>query len=150
MQLYERNINSTVRKIGTSKIQTEASLLDLNHSMRVVLDIDLKTREITAATATILKAPLRACDGTVDLVKKLKGLKLERGINRKLVEALGGDDGCTHLYELALNAVRLSFNVMVGMSYNWQEWVSKTKSDQEFVKSAMPYLKNSCRPFKSR
>ncbi|MBI2606456.1 MAG: DUF2889 domain-containing protein [Deltaproteobacteria bacterium] len=149
MELYERNINSSVRKTGPDTILTEASLLDLNHSMRVSLEINLQTREIVKADAIILKAPLRACDNTVELVKKLVGLKIGRGINRKLIEHLGQSDGCTHLYELALNAVRLSFNVMVGMRFNWKEWIAKSLSDADFVKIAMPYLKNTCRPFKA-
>ena len=119
MEIYERNINSNVRKVGKSFILTEASLLDLNHSMRVSLKINLKSRKIQSADAVILKAPLTVCGSTTALIKRLKGLKIERGINNKLIEHLAHAEGCTHLYELALNAVRLSFNVMIGMDFNW-------------------------------
>src|ERR1035437_1562772 len=112
MKIYERNINSFVKKLDENTIVTEASLLDLNHSMRVALTIDLKTRKIIKSEALMLKAPLGICDSTTALMKDLEGLVLERGINKKLITALAHADGCTHLYELALNAVRLSFNVM--------------------------------------
>lgn len=148
MQLYERNINSTVRKIDDEHIVTEASLLDLNHSMRVGITIHLKTRKIVDAEAVILRAPLRICDNTVALPKKLIGLKIGRGINTELFKILGGGDGCTHLYELALNAVRLTFNVMIGMQFDWGEWISKSLTDDEFVKKAKPFLKGACLPFR--
>lgn len=148
MEIYERNINSSVRKLDDHTIVTQASLLDLNHSMRVVLKINLKTRQIEDASAEILKAPLKVCDSTLDLLKGLVGLKLERGINGHLIRVLGGEEGCTHLYELALNAVRLSFNVMIGMKFDWQQWISKTVTDEKFVELANPFLKGTCRPFK--
>lgn len=147
-QMYERNINSTVTRLDAEHILTQASLLDLNHSMRVALTINLKTREIVDARSEIIKAPLKICNSTVDLVKKLKGLKVERGINRKLVDALGTSDGCTHLYELALNAVRLTFNIFIGLQFDWDEWLTKKLGDEDFIQKATPHLKGACRPFK--
>lgn len=149
MKIYERNINSAVSRTGPDTITTTASLLDLNHSMSVTLTINLRTRLIEDARAQILKAPLRVCDSTTDLMGGLKGLRVDRGINSELVKRLGGENGCTHLYELALNAVRLSFNVMIGLGFDWGEWVNKTGSDEEFVAKAMPHLEGSCRPFRS-
>jgi hypothetical protein len=150
MQIYERNINTTVKKTDANHLITEAALLDLNHSMRVSLTINLKTRKITDANAVILRAPLQICDNTLDLVKKLIGLKIGRGINTQLFTLLGGSDGCTHLYELALNAVRMTFNVMIGMQFDWKEWISKSLTDEEFIKKAKPYLKGACLPFKDK
>ena len=148
MQIYERNINSTVVQHDSEHIETHASLLDLNHSMRVSLKINLKSREIVSARAEIVKAPLNICHTTTSLMDKLVGLRVERGINRKLVEALGMNDGCTHLYELALNAVRLTFNILIGKQFDWSEWLTKSTSDEEFIKRAQPHLKGACRPFK--
>ncbi|OFZ11095.1 MAG: hypothetical protein A2Z20_04185, partial [Bdellovibrionales bacterium RBG_16_40_8] len=148
MQIYERNINSTVTRVDDDHIVTQASLLDLNHSMRVLLTINHKTREITNAEALIIKAPLQICKSTTTIVAQLIGLKIERGINRKLIEMLGHQDGCTHIYELTLNAVRLTFNVLIGQQVDWDEWRTKTLGDEEFIKKAMPYLKGACRPFK--
>lgn len=150
MEIYERNINSRVTKLDERRLLTEASLLDLNHSMRVALTINRKTRTIEKATAHILKAPLSICDGTTELMSRLVGLKLERGINRKLVDALSRGNGCTHLYELSLNAVRLTFNVMIGMDFDWNEWITRSIPEGDFIKKAMPHLENSCRPFEKK
>jgi long-subunit acyl-CoA synthetase (AMP-forming) len=145
--LYERNINSVVERLDENSIRAEASLVDLNHGMRVCLTIDLRTDLILSATARILKAPFEICTRTTSQVKRLEGLRLTRGINRKLLETLGGSQGCTHLYELALNAVRLAYNVKMGMEFDWNEWVSRTVSEEDFIEAARPHLKNSCLPF---
>ncbi|MBT3786263.1 AMP-binding protein [bacterium] len=145
--IYERNINSVVKRLDEWTIRAEASLVDLNHGMRVSLTIDLRTNNIHSATASILKAPFQICTRTTELIKNLEGIRLERGINRKLLQILGCSNGCTHLYELALNAVRLAFNVRMGLSFNWDEWVSRTVSEDEFIEAALPQLRNSCLPF---
>ena len=148
MQIYERNINSTVTRLDQDQILTQASLLDLNHSMRVALTVNIKSRVITDAKAEMLKTPLHICNSTASLMEQLKGCKVERGINKKLLSVLGSQEGCTHLYELSLNAVRLTFNVLIGQQFNWDEWLTKTSSDEEFIKAAMPHLKGACKPFK--
>jgi hypothetical protein len=149
-RIYERNVNTFVQRLDSERILTESSLLDLNHSMKVALTVNLKTLKIEEATAQILKAPLRVCDSTTALMKNIEGLSIGRGVNKKLLQLLAQDDGCTHLYELALNAVRLSYNVMIGLRFDWQEWISKTVSDEEFIQEAAPFLKGACRPFKSK
>ena len=146
--LYERNIHSSVKRVGEDEILTEASILDLNHNMKVEVRVCMTTGEILDARAEILKAPFKICAHTLTNIAKIKGMKIERGINKKLIHALGGANGCTHIYELALEVVRLSFNVILGMKFNWQEWVARSATDEKFMEMAMPYLQNSCYPFK--
>ncbi len=147
MKIYERNINSTVRKTSDHELVVSTSLLDLNHSMRVELKIDLNRNVIQEADAEITKAPLQICSYPLQKVKSLVGLKVERGINKRLAALVGGSEGCTHLYELALNAVRLAFNVKLGMQFDWDQWTARTIPDDEFLKKARPVLQGSCFPF---
>ncbi len=148
MKIYERNMNSSVVQVDEEHLLVETSLLDLNHSMRVELKINTNTNIIEDAVSETTKVPLKACDYPQGHIKKIIGLKIERGINRKLIQALGGCDGCTHLYELALMSVRLTFNVLMGIRYDWDQWVSRSLSDEEFTKQATPHLKGSCYPFR--
>lgn len=148
-KIYERNLNSSVCANDKGELIIKASLLDLNHSMRVTITVDTKTDLIVEASADITKAPLTICQKTLDRVQSIVGLKLERGINKRLAKALGGPCGCTHLYELALNAVRLSFNIKLGREFNWDEWVSRTLDEDKFIENARPHLENSCLPFKT-
>jgi hypothetical protein len=148
VKIYERNLNSSVRKIDETHILVETSMLDLNHSMRVELKINTKTNVIEDAVSETTKVPLKACAVPQNLIKQVIGLKIERGINRRLIQILGGGEGCTHLYELTLTSVRLTFNVLMGLRYDWDQWVSRSLSDEEFTQQATPHLKGSCYPFK--
>ena len=148
MEIYERNINASVRRDDDEHIQTKASLLDLNHNMRVEIKVNIASREIVDARAQMVKSPFKICQKTVRFVNGLKGLKIERGITRKMSEILGKSSGCTHLYELSVEAVRLSSNVMLGFETGDMEWRERKLSDEEFIEKSKAFLANSCLPFK--
>ena len=149
MEIYERNINASVSRDGADHIRTKASLLDLNHNMRVEIRVCVADREIVEANAQMTKTPFKVCTQTMKFVKNLEGLKIERGITRKLSQLLGRAAGCTHLYELAVEAVRLSSNVMLGFEVGDEEWRERKLSDAAFIKMAKSFLADSCLPFKT-
>ena len=148
MEIYERNINASVRRDDELHIITKASLLDLNHNMRVEIKVRIADREIVEANAQMVKTPFRICSQTVRFASRMIGHKIERGITRKLSDLFGKSDGCTHLYELAVEAVRLSSNVLLGFHTGDMEWRERKLSDEEFISRAKSFLANSCLPFK--
>ena len=147
-EIYERNINISVGQLNEKAILTKASLLDLNHNIRIELTVDVNTKTITDAKAFMVKSPFGICQQTLSKIGNVVGLKIERGIHKKLVDALGHADGCTHMVDLAMEAVRLSANVMLGFSQFAREWQERKLSDEEFIAQVKPVLKNSCLPFK--
>lgn len=147
-ELYERNLNISVSKLSDDEILTKASLLDLNHNIRIQIRVDTGTKTITAAEAQMVKSPFMICGRTLDKIRNLNGLKIERGVHKKLVDALGHADGCTHLVDLAMEAVRLSANVLLGFSRFDVEWRQRKLTDEEFIEQVKPVLRNSCLPFK--
>ena len=148
MEIYERNINASVRRDDDEHIRTKASLLDLNHNMRVEIKVNIKDRIIVEAQGQIVKAPFQVCGQTVKFVKNIEGLKIERGVTRKMGGLLGKSEGCTHLYELAVEAVRLSSNVLLGFETGDVEWRERRLTDEEFIEKSKNFLANSCLPFK--
>ena len=83
------------------------------------------------------------------LAKNLKGLKIERGVLRRLSKLLGRSSGCTHIYELSVEAVRLSSNVLLGFEVGDEEWRERKLNDEEFIERAKGFLADSCLPFKT-
>ncbi|MFH0766011.1 MAG: DUF2889 domain-containing protein [Calditrichota bacterium] len=148
MEIYERNINASVRREDNEHIITKASLLDLNHNMRVEIKVRVSDRTIIQAEAQMTKTPFLICGQTARFAEKMVGLRIERGVTRKLSDLFGHSDGCTHLYELAVEAVRLSSNVLLGFETGDIEWRERRLSDKEFISKAKEFLKNSCLPFK--
>jgi len=149
MEIYERNINASVRRDDEMHIITKASLLDLNHNMRVEIRVRIADRMIVDANGQIVKSPFAICSQTVKFVKNMIGLKIERGITQKLSHLFGRAEGCTHLYELAVETVRLSSNMMLGFSAGDKEWIERKLPDEEFIARAKEFLANSCLPFKN-
>ena len=147
-EIYERNINISVAELDTRRIKTKASLLDLNHNIRVELVVDLQTSVILDARADMVKAPFDICALTLNNMRRVAGLRVERGIQKKIADALGHAEGCTHLVDLTMEAVRLSANVLLGFTRFDAEWRERRMSDEEFIKQVKPVLKNSCLPFR--
>jgi hypothetical protein len=148
MEIYERNINASVSRDGPDHIRTKASLLDLNHNMRVEIRVRIADRTVVEATAQIVKSPFKICGHTARLVKSLEGLKIERGVTRAMAGLLGRSAGCTHLLELSVEAMRLSSNVLLGFEVGDMEWRERRLPDEEFIRRARAFLADSCLPFK--
>ena len=148
MEIYERNINAAVRRDGDDFIRTKASLLDLNHNMRIEIKVRIADRKIVDSQAQMVKTPFMICGQTAKFAGKLVGLTIERGVTKKIADLMGRSEGCTHLYELAIEAVRLSSNVLLGFETGDEEWRERRLSDDEFISRAKEFLKNSCLPFK--
>ncbi len=150
MERYKRTIEVAVERLDNNLISTKASLQDINHNMNVNLKINIKSKEIIEAKAHFVEAPFKICNDTAKLIGKVVGLKVERGIAKKLATRLGKSTGCTHLFELTLEAVRFSSNVMLGIaSIGGAEKIGKEISDEEVIQRSMPFLKNACLPYKS-
>ena len=150
IELYERNINVSVAKLNEKTIVTKASLLDLNHNIRVEMTVDTVTKMILNADVQMVKSPFTICQLTLKKIQNIVGLKIERGIHAKLVDALGHSDGCTHLVDLTMEAVRLSANVLLGFNRFDEEWRQRKLTDEQFIEQVKPVLKNSCLPFKDK
>ncbi len=147
--IYERNINVAVARKSEREIVTKATMLDLNHHIRVELTIDLRDETITDADAQMTRVPHSICHLTLNNIRKIVGLRIQRGIQRELADRLGHADGCTHMVDLAMEAVRLSANVMVGLTKVGPEWFDRGElSEQEMIARIRPFLRNTCLPFK--
>ena len=56
-EIYERNLNVSVSSLDDDTILTKASLLDLNHNIRVELTVDTRSKKIVKAAARMVKSP---------------------------------------------------------------------------------------------
>ena len=147
--VYERNINVAVARKNEHEIVTKATMLYLNHHILVELTIDLHNETVIDAQAQMTKVPYSICQLTLNNIRKIVGLKIQRGIHQQLVDTLGHADGCTHMVDLAMEAVRLSANVMVGLTKVGPEWFDPGDlTEQQMIERVKPILKDTCLPFK--
>ena len=137
---YERNINTSVAKLEDGILLTKSSLLDLNHHMGLSFVIRMEDQEIIKAEAFMNRAPFKVCRETLENVSSAVGLRIERGITKKLGKIIGGSRGCVHLLEVAKEAVILSSNILLGQQLGHDEWIHRELSDEAFMARGSCFL----------
>ncbi|MGB9735460.1 MAG: DUF2889 domain-containing protein [bacterium] len=147
--IYERNINIRLNPLDSNTVLVSASLLDLHHSIIAEIKIDLPTQQIIDADARMVRVPYSGCPKALENIRKIIGFKIERGVNKKIADALGHSTGCTHLVEIIQNAMRFSASMLIGVRAGYGK-VDKRRelTEQERIANVMPYLKNTCIVFK--
>lgn len=147
--IYERNINIRLQPIDNNTVVVSASLLDLHHSITTEIKIDLTTQQIIDVDAKMVRVPYSGCPQSLQNIRKIIGFRVEKGINKKIADALGHSTGCTHLVEIIQNAMRFSASMLLGVRAGYGR-VDKRKelTEEERIANVMPYLKNTCIVFK--
>ena len=106
MHVYQRNINIQVKKADHRTLDIEAWMLDLGHLLRTLIRIDTESRFITHTEAEMVRHPFPSCPDILEKFHNLRGVKVERGISKKIKEIVGTRAGCVHLMELAIESMK--------------------------------------------
>ncbi len=80
-------------------------------SLRLSIDGDLVVREVEAVMDV---QPYTICSEVLDNFQRLVGLRIGAGWNKRVREAVGGVEGCTHLGELLGPLATVTFQTMSG------------------------------------
>jgi len=148
-ELYQRNINVSVERPDPQHILVQASLLDLDHSIRLTMLVRNADSTIVEAGAQMIRVPFRRCRATLNLTDRIAGLVIGRGINKRIADALGHNSGCMHLVELAMTAARMAAAVLVEAERGLAARDHfESLSEEEMIRLGMPYLKNTCLVFR--
>ncbi len=149
VDIFERNINIKVIPLDRENFALDVSLLDLSHSIHATLKINLNTQEIVDAEAKMMRVPFSACHLAENNLKKLTGLKIQRGINKQIAMIIGGSTGCTHLVEILQSALRFGAAMLIAKSAGYESYGEGEKlTEEERIARSMPVLKNTCVVFK--
>jgi hypothetical protein len=146
--IYERNINSTVYKKGNSSISVRTSLLDLDHNIVMELVVDIKNKTIKKAHCEMIKVPRNSCDQALKNAKNLIGLVIEKGISKNVAKVIGGDEGCTHLVEIAMSGIRTCSNTLIALELIGHDVVRVHEESKIAFDKAREKLKGTCVAFK--
>ena len=152
MNVYERNINASIETPAGNFLITRASLLDLDHNIRIQLTTEIITRTIESASVEMVKTPFEVCRNAMPNMENLKGLKIERGFTKKMRKIVGGNTGCTHIVELLMTASSLTSNAILLEAARdpVKRRLFAMKSEGERMNELEGFLKNSCIVFKEK
>ncbi|MDI9334728.1 MAG: DUF2889 domain-containing protein [Cytophagales bacterium] len=91
--------------------------------IRVTIDDAMVIHDIAAAMPS---TPYLECRPAIDSIRAVIGLQMGRGWKRKIEDAIGGLQGCTHVRELLSGAATAAYQTV----YPYRSNNSKVRSDQ--------------------
>ncbi|MBW6483655.1 MAG: DUF2889 domain-containing protein [Vicingaceae bacterium] len=110
----KRDIGIEAFELENGNLMLEATFLDPYHLIRLNLHINPKTKTIVHAKSEFANHPHGACPLVALKAKLLIGIKIERGVTRKVSERIGGSEGCIHLRELTLETINFAATALIG------------------------------------
>lgn len=110
----KRDIGIEAFELENGNLMLESTLLDPYHLIRLNLHIDPHTRTIVHAKSEFANHPHAACPMVAVKAQMLIGMKIERGITKRILQTIGGNEGCVHLKELALETINFAATTLIG------------------------------------
>lgn len=111
MDGFKRNISFRVDRMADRGIQLTSTLVDRFHDIALETVVDPETLRIRTVRVDFHRAPTSHCSRVQPRLDLLVGFPVGRGLTRKLMEALGGREGCGNLRLLLSGALPLALNV---------------------------------------
>ncbi|HEY6837303.1 MAG TPA: DUF2889 domain-containing protein [Geobacteraceae bacterium] len=118
MEDFQRDISYRALKREDGQVSLTALLRDRFHDIEVRVVADLDTLTITAAGVDVRKSPTLDCRNVAERLDGLVGFTIGKGLNRKLMEVLGGGAGCGNIRNLLLGLLPLAMNVRASAGIN--------------------------------
>ncbi len=111
MEDFQRDISYRVLKREDGQVALTATLRDRFHDIVAEVVAHIATLTVTAATVEFRRSPTRDCQSVSTRLAGLVGFPIGRGLNRKLMELLGGEEGCGNVRNLLLGLLPLAMNL---------------------------------------
>ena len=108
---FQRDISYRVLKQEGGTIALTATLRDRFHDILAEVIVDGETLTVTSIKADFRKSPTSDCQSVSTRLELLVGFSIGKGLNRKLMEVLGGSEGCGNMRNLLLGLLPLALNV---------------------------------------
>jgi len=144
MDFLFRTINSYIHDHDDKHIVIFSNLTDFAHIFEVIIKIDINESKIIETKATYYKTPYHICKKTANLISKINGMEIRKGIVKDIAKVLSGQEGCIHLFELVENAIKLASTILIAKKANFFSEDFRKLPDDEKIKKSKKYLKNTC------
>ena len=118
MEDFRRDVSYHLLRREDGTILLTATLNDRFHDILLEVVVDAGNLTIDSASVRFNKAPSRDCSNATARLEQLAGLIIGPGLNRRVMELLGGVQGCGNLRTLLMGLLPLAMNVKaaVGIS----------------------------------
>lgn len=105
MYLFQRSKTVSVKQVGEN-LWVQGVFIDTAHEIVVELQVGLIDSTINKVEANFVRVPHQLCVEVEKKIQGLLGVSINKGISKIIKEKTGGPQGCYHLYDLLLEAIR--------------------------------------------
>lgn len=147
----KRDIGIEAFELENGNLMLEATFLDPYHLIRLNLHVNPTTKTIVHAKCEFANHPHGTCPLVALKADLLIGLKIERGITRKVSERIGGSEGCIHLRELTLETINFAATALIGYDegFGLMSRDFNMLDENKKFELSKGLLKNSCFVYKN-
>jgi len=133
-EIYRRDKKAVAYQTGPDEVMIKVSFQDGVHEMNLNIMFRVSTREIIEARAAMLRTPYDICKEVEPKVHQLVGVRVAGGVIAKVSGIVGGPGGCSHLADLAVEAIRSFIQARFRVLYHrlpGEEKVEKLKEENK-------------------
>lgn len=106
MAIFNRVKTCTVEQPADGIFEVKSTFIDSFHEINLTIQVDYKLMEIISASACMVRVPHPDCRVAESQAGNLAGIKIAHGARKAILGAVGHAHGCTHIADLALDAVK--------------------------------------------
>lgn len=106
MELYSRQKSVSVRMLNENLVVAETALVDPAHEIKVAIYYLIPEGVISDARAEFIRYPWDVCPQAAMVMSRIVGMSLGRGLRMKIEESVGKKDGCSHMADLVVEAIK--------------------------------------------
>lgn len=111
MEDFQRDISYRVLKKSDCEVALTALMRDRFHDVELNVAVNAETMEILAAQVEFRSCPTTDCQNVSTRLAGLVGVTIGKGLSKKVIEVMGGGEGCGNLRNLLLGLLPLALNV---------------------------------------
>lgn len=118
MSEFRRDISFNVSSLENGRIKLCGTMRDVYHDIVLEVLVNGDTLVIEGAQVEFRKSPEDECINAAGRLQLLVGAVIGRGLNKRILEAVGGEEGCGNLRTILTGLLPLAMNVKAARGFS--------------------------------
>jgi len=115
---FRRDISFQLCDGENGRILLTGSMRDVYHDILMEVVVNGASLVIESAQVEFRKCPEDECQRAAQRLERLTGVTIGKGLNKKILDALGGGEGCGNLRLLLTGLLPLAMNVKAAEGFD--------------------------------
>lgn len=106
MALFNRSKFCVVEQLDNSLLEARGTFTDTYHEINLTMQVSIDNMEIVKVNVEFVRTPQKYCLKVLEREPFLLGIIIGPGLGKAIMKAVGGETGCVHLADLALDLAK--------------------------------------------